>query len=94
VWNSSTRLAVVWAHRVENLLQAALAVVFDDDAGARGQVGFDVGFRAAGIGSHDVDAAVVQPPCGGLALDDELHVEAGQQDLVEHPDDQLVLADS
>jgi hypothetical protein len=26
-------------------------------------------------------------------LDDELDLEPGQQDLVEHPDDQLVLAD-
>jgi hypothetical protein len=27
------------------------------------------------------------------ALDDELHFEAGQQDFVEHPDDQFVLTD-
>jgi hypothetical protein len=35
----------------------------------------------------------MQPPGDRLALDDELHVEAGQQDFVEHPDDQFVLAD-
>ena len=29
----------------------------------------------------------------GFVLDDELDFEAGQQDLVEHPDDQLVLTD-
>jgi hypothetical protein len=27
-------------------------------------------------------------------LDDELDLESGQQDFVEHPDDQFVLADS
>ena len=36
---------------------------------------------------------VVEPPRERPVLDDELDLEAGQQDLVEHPDDQLVLAD-
>jgi hypothetical protein len=35
----------------------------------------------------------MQPAGERLAFDDELHVEAGQQDFVEHPDDQFVLAD-
>ena len=35
-----------------------------------------------------VEAAGERP-----VLDDELDLEAGQQDLVEHPDDQLVLTD-
>ena len=38
-------------------------------------------------------AGVVQPPRERPVLDDELDLEAGQQDLVEHPDDQLVLTD-
>ena len=37
--------------------------------------------------------AVVEPAGERLALDDELDFEAGQQDLVEHPDDQLGLTD-
>ena len=39
------------------------------------------------------DAGVVQTPRQRPAFDDELDLEAGQQDFVEHPDDQLVLAD-
>jgi len=81
------------AHGFENLLQAAAAVVFDDDAGAGCQIGFEVGFRAARVAGHHMHAGVMQAPGGRFALDDELHVEAGQQDFVEHPDDQLVLAD-
>jgi hypothetical protein len=36
---------------------------------------------------------VVQPARERPVLDDELDVEARQQDLVEDPDDQLVLTD-
>ena len=57
------------------------------------EVGLEVGVGAPRVAGDHVDAGVVQPPRGRLALDDELDVEAGQQDLVEHPDDQLVLAD-
>jgi hypothetical protein len=34
----------------------------------------------------------VQPLGQRLSLDDEIHLEAGQQDFVEHPDGQLGLA--
>jgi hypothetical protein len=40
-----------------------------------------------------VHPGIGEASCERLALDDELDVEADQQDLVEHPDDQLVLAD-
>ena len=81
------------ADRFENLLQAAAAVVFDDDAGAGAEVGFEVGVGAPGIAGRDVDAGVVEAPRRRTAFDDELDLEAGQQDLVEHPDDQFVLTD-
>ena len=76
-WSSSARFAVLGADAdaqhvderaarvadgLEDLLQAAPAVVFDDDAGARGQVGLDVGVGAAGVAGDDVDAGVVQAP--------------------------------
>ena len=40
-----------------------------------------------------VHAGVVETARERPALDDELDLEAGQQDLVEHPDDQFVLTD-
>ena len=46
-----------------------------------------------GIADGDRDAGVVEPPGERPVLDDELDLEAGQQDLVQHPDDQLVLTD-
>ena len=47
----------------------------------------------AGIAGVTVHAGVVETPGERPAFDDELDLEAGQQDLVEHPDDQFVLAD-
>jgi hypothetical protein len=35
----------------------------------------------------------VEPPGQRAVLDDELDLETGKQDLVEHPDDELVLTD-
>ena len=46
-----------------------------------------------GSPGDDVDAGVVQAPGERPVFDDELDFEAGQQDLVEHPDDQFVLTD-
>ena len=57
------------------------------------EVGLDEGVGAPRVAGDDVDAGVVEPPRERPVLDDELDLEAGQQDLVEHPDDQLVLAD-
>ena len=59
----------------------------------RAEVGFEEGVGAAGIAGRDVHAGVVETPRERPVLDDELDLEAGQQDLVEHPDDQLVLTD-
>ena len=69
------------------------AVVLDDDAGAGGEIGLEVGIGAVEVAARDVQAAVVQAARERLALDEELDFEAGQQDLVEHPDGQLGLAD-
>ena len=45
------------------------------------------------VAGGDVQPAVVEAAGERLALDQELDFEAGQQDLVEHPDDQLGLTD-
>ena len=78
---------------LEDPLEAVAAVVFDDDAGAGREVGLDVGVGAARVARRDVQPAVVEPLGQRLALDQELDFEVGQQDLVEHPDGQLGLAD-
>ena len=79
--------------RFENLLEALAAVVFDDDAGAGREVGLEIGVGAPEVAAGDVEPAVVQAAGERLAFDEELDFEAGQQDLVEHPDGQLGLAD-
>ena len=76
-----------------HLARTAPAVVFDDDAGAGADVGFEEGIGATGIPGDDVHAGVMETPGERPVLDDEFDLEAGQQDLVEHPDDQLVLTD-
>src|SRR5262249_53084590 len=81
------------ADGLEDLLQAAPAVVFDDDAGARTDVRLDPGFSDAWISGSDGDPGFVEPSRQGSVFDDEFDLEPGQQDLVEHPDDELVLAD-
>jgi hypothetical protein len=45
------------------------------------------------VAGGDGQPGIVQPARDRLALDDEFHFEAGQQDLIEHPDDQFVLTD-
>ena len=52
--------------RLENLLEALAAVVFDDDAGAGREVGFDVGIGAPQVAGGDVQPAVVEASCDGL----------------------------
>ena len=81
------------ADRFENLAQALPAVVLDDDAGAGREVGLEIGVGAPEVAGGDVQTAVVQAARERLAFDQELDFEAGQQDLVEHPDRQLRLAD-
>ena len=57
------------------------------------EVGLEVGVGAPGVAGDDRDAGVVEAPRERPAFDDELDLEAGQQDFVEHPDDQFVLTD-
>ena len=45
------------------------------------------------VGGGDVHAGVMEPAGEEFALDEKFNFEARQQDLVEHPGDQLVLAD-
>ena len=70
-----------------------MPAVFDDDAGAGGDVGLEIGVGPARVAGGDVQTGVVQPAGERLALDEKFDFEAGQQDFVEHPDDQLGLAD-
>ncbi len=82
---------------IENCAQdppdAAASGVLDDEAGAGGDVGFEVGVDAAGVAGHDLDAGIVEAPGDRPAFHDEVHVEARQQDLVQGADDEFVLAD-
>ena len=55
--------------------------------------GFEVGVGALQVAGGDVDPVVGEALRERLVFDEELHLEAGQQDLVEDPDDQLVLTD-
>ncbi len=77
----------------DRLPDAAAVVVFDDEAGAGGDVGLEVGIDAARIADDDLDAIVVQPSCEGPAFDEEIHLEARQQHIVQGAGDQLVLTD-
>jgi hypothetical protein len=78
---------------VQDLLQPALARVLHDHAGAGRDVGLVVGVLAFEVGGGDVDAGVAEPAGERGTVDEKLDLEAGQQDLVENLDEQLVLAD-
>ncbi len=82
------------AHRFEHLLRTASAVVLDDDAGAGTDVGFEIGVGTARVAGCDGHTGLVEAARERPVLDDELDLESRQQDFVEHPDDQFVLADS
>ena len=77
----------------DDALERSLAVVFEDDAGGRREVGADVGIHAAGIGHRHRDAVVHQAPSHRAALDEELDLEGARQHPVERADDELVLTD-
>ena len=81
------------ADRLEDLAQAALATVLDDDAGCGGDVGLEVGIGAPRVAGEDVDPGVMEPSGDRLALDEEFDLEAGRQGFIKHPDDQFGLAD-
>ena len=78
---------------VEDLLQVPPPVVLDDHARARPEVRLHERVRPARVAADDFDARVVQPPRERSVFDDELELESREQDLVEHSDDELVLAD-
>ena len=77
----------------QHLLDALAAVVFDDEAGVGGDVGFEVGVDAPGVAGDDLDPGVVETPGERPAFDKEVNLEARQQDFVERSDDQLILTD-
>jgi hypothetical protein len=79
-------------NRVENAAQAAAAVVFNDDASVRSEVGLEVGIGSLQIAGRDVYTRIAQPPGQGAILDEKFDFEAGQQDVIQHPHHQLVVA--
>ena len=79
------------ANGFEEFSGVAAAVVLDDDAGARADVGLEPRLSAPRVAQRDGDAGFVQTSGERPIVDDELDLEPGQQDLVEHPDDQFVL---
>ena len=74
-------------------LQAALAGVFDDDAGVGREVGAQIGIDPLGV-RHRRGHAVVDETTGErAAFDEELDVEGTRENAVQGPNDQLVLTD-
>ncbi len=80
------------ANGLDHLVQVLPAGVFDDDAGLGGDVGLQVGVRALHVAGRHGQAGSLELARERAALDQELHLDAGGQDLVEHPDHQFVLA--
>jgi len=75
------------ADRLHGLLDAALAVVLNDEAGVGGDIGFEVGVDSLGIAGNHLDPGVVEAPGEGPAFDKEVDLEARQKYFVERPDD-------
>ncbi len=80
------------ADRLDHLRQIFPAAVLDDDAGLRRDVGLQVGVGPLRVAGQDGQIGSLKLARERAALDQELDLDAGRQDLVEHPDDQLVLA--
>src|SRR5882757_1207056 len=68
-------------HRFQHLPEAAARVVFDDDAGAGREIGFEIRIGPPRIAERHRHPGVVETPEQGPAVDDELDFEAGQQDF-------------
>ncbi len=77
----------------DDALQAAPAVVLDDDAGVGREVGAQVGVDATRIGDGGRHAVIDETPSERAAFDQELDVEGPRQNAMQGPDDQLVLTD-
>ena len=80
------------ADRFDDLRQKFAAAVLDDDAGLRRDVGLQVGIGPLRVADDDRQIGGLELARERAALDQELDLDAGRQDLVEHPDDQLILA--
>src|SRR4029078_12005706 len=91
--NIHERAATI-AHRLEDLARAAAPVVFDDHAGAGSQIRLHPRVGAARVADGHRDLGFVKTAGERPILDDELDLESGEQNLVEHPDDEFVLANS
>jgi len=81
------------AHSVEHLRQVALAGIFNDDRGGRQQVGLDVGVDPFRVGGRHRGAGIVETAGEGLALDQELDLDAGAEHGVQQPTHEFGLAD-
>src|SRR5260221_637146 len=73
--------------------RAPTVAVYDDDACDGGKIGLEVGIGPLGVGEDDGHARIVETASERAILNEKFDLEAGHQDFVEHPDDQLVLAD-
>ena len=79
------------ADGVEDLLDAAFAGIFDEEAGGGSDVGLEVCVDAPRVAGRDLDPGVMKTPGEGPAFDKEVNLEARQQYFVERPDDQFIL---
>ena len=79
--------------RLQDPPQAALAVVLDDHAGGRRDVGLEETGDPPRVGHADVDAGVVQAAGRRPVVEQELQIEAGRQRPVQDLDDEDVLTD-
>ena len=70
-----------------------LPVVLDDDAGARCEIGADVGVHATDVRDGRRHPVFNETPGEGPAFDKEFDVERPRENAMQGPDDQLVLTD-
>ena len=81
------------ADRADDLLQAAPAVVLDDDAGARGEIGAKVGIDALRVSHRRSHPVVDETSSQRATLDEKLDLEDARKNPMEGSNDQLVLTD-
>ena len=78
---------------IELVAQPLTPAVFDDDAGGGADVGLDVGLGLLDVAGDHRHAGIVQAPGQRTAFHQEVDVEAGGQDLLQEPDNQLSVTD-
>jgi hypothetical protein len=81
------------AQRRHDLPDAPAAVVFDDETGGRRDVGLEIGVEPPWIAGRDRHAGLVKAAGELPVLDQEVHLEAGGEHLVQRADDEFILAD-